>query len=225
MNVRPLVIVGGLSVLVMLAVSAWAWPQIPDNAQVPIHWGLDGEADGFGPKLVGLLGLPLLTLGILALLALVPRIEPRRENLARSRPAYLAVSITALLFMAGMHAFAVLAALGSDADITAVALIGSGAMFVVIGNYLGKTRSNWFFGIRTPWTLSSERSWSRTHRFGGRVFMAIGILVIAAAIWLGPEASLWAMFAGLGVGVVGLLAYSYLVWRDDPSRDRAKAVR
>ncbi len=225
MNVRPLVVVGGLSVLVMLAISAWAWPLIPDDAQIPIHWGLDGEADGFGPKWVGLLGLPLLSLGILALLALVPRIEPRRANLARSRPAYLAISITALLFMAGMHAFAVLAALGSDADITAVALIGSGAMFVVIGNYLGKTRSNWFFGIRTPWTLSSERSWSRTHRIGGRVFMTIGILVIAVAILLGPEVALWTMFAGLGVGVVGLFGYSYLVWRDDPARDHEGAVR
>lgn len=218
MNVRPLVIIGGLAVLGMLAISAWAWPQIPDDAQVPIHWGFDGQADGFGPKWVGLIGIPLLSTGMLTLLAFLPRIEPRRENLARSSTAYIAIAITTLLFMGGMHAFAVMAALGSNADITSIALIGSGAMFMVIGNYLGKTRSNWFFGIRTPWTLSSERSWTQTHRIGGRVFMATGALVITAAILLRPELALWIMLGGLGLGVLGLVAYSYVVWRDDPAR-------
>jgi uncharacterized membrane protein len=218
MKIRTLVIVGVVIVAGMLAVSAWAWPQIPDDAQVPIHWGPSGEADGYGPKWVGLLGIPLVTTGIVALLAFIPRLEPRRHNLERSFTAYVAIGIAVTAFLAALHIAAVVAALGSEVSTSAVALIGAGALFVVIGNYMGKTRSNWFFGIRTPWTLSSERSWAQTHRLGGFVFIGVGALTIIATILLGPEAAVWAMVVGLGIGVAVLFGYSYITWRDDPAR-------
>ena len=222
MNLRLFVIVGASLVVAMLAVSAWAWPQIPDAAQVPIHWGLDGEVDGYAPKAVGLLVLPAIGAGMLALLALIPRIEPRRENLQRSGSAYVAVGITVMAFEAAIHFVIVLVAVGNDVDLASVAIVGAGAMFLVIGNFLGKTRSNWFFGIRTPWTLSSERSWSRTHRVGGWVFVAVGLVVIMGAVLGGPQVALWLMLGSLLAGPIGLVAYSYLVWRDDPARAEAK---
>jgi uncharacterized membrane protein len=105
-----------------------------------------------------------------------------------------------------------------------VALISCGAMFVVIGNFLGKTRSNWFFGIRTPWTLSSDRSWTLTHRLGGWLFIGTGLAVIVATALLGPDISLWIMLGLLLTGVVGLFAYSYVAWRDDPARRENGAI-
>jgi uncharacterized membrane protein len=225
MKVRTLVVIGGGIVIAMLAVSAWAWPQIPDGAQVPIHWGPSGEIDGYAPKAVGLLGLPALTVGLVALLALIPRIEPRRDNLRRSGTAYIAVCLTALAFMGVIHGVAVLAALGNDIDIAAIALFGSGAMFIVIGNFLGKTRSNWFFGIRTPWTLSSELSWTRTHRAGGWLFIGVGALVLLTTVVLGSEVALWVMLGSLLLGTAALFVYSYVVWRGDPARAATEAPR
>lgn len=225
MKVRTLVIVGGAFVVAMLAVSAWAWPQIPADAEIPIHWGLDGQPDGFGPKWVGLLGIPLVGAATVGLLALVPRIEPRRRNLERSGTAYVAIGIVVIAFLAVLHLFAVLAALGNEADIAALATIGSGVTFIVIGNFLGKTRSSWFFGIRTPWTLSSERSWTRTHRAGGVAFIVVGVIVVLATIVLGAEAAIWVMLGGLGAVVAGLVAYSYVVWRDDPDRSASEVIR
>jgi uncharacterized membrane protein len=209
----------------MLAVSAWAWPQIPADAQVPVHWGVDGEPDGYGPKWLGLLAMPAVALGIVGLLAAIPRIEPRRQNLERSATAYVAIGIAIVTFLAVLHVVAVLATLGSDVDITAIALFGAGALFVVMGNFLGKTRSNWFFGIRTPWTLSSERSWTLTHRLGGWLFVGIGVLVLVSTVLFGASVAIWVMLGALLVGVAGLLAYSYLVWRDDPARAGARAAR
>jgi uncharacterized membrane protein len=225
MKVTTLVIVGGALVLAMLAVSAWAWPQIPADAQVPVHWGVDGRPDGYGPKWLGLLSIPALSLGIVALLAVIPRFEPRRRNLERSATAYVAIGIAIVTFLAALHVFAVASALGSDVDISAIALFGAGALFIVIGNFLGKTRSNWFFGIRTPWTLSSERSWTLTHRLGGWLFVGLGGLVLVATILVGTSVAIWLMLGGILLSVVGLFAYSYLVWRDDPARAGAGAIR
>jgi uncharacterized membrane protein len=121
-------------------------------------------------------------------------------------------------FQAALHVFAVLAALGRAANIAPVAGIGIGLLFVVMGNFLGKTRSSWLFGIRTPWTLSSERSWQRTHRLGGYLFMALGLAMVLSALLLPPQAFVWLILGGLLGTVAVLVGYSYLVWRDDPDR-------
>ena len=224
MKLRPVVIVGSAAVIGMLILSAWAWPQIPDGAQVPIHWGIDGTPDGYGPKWLGLLGIPILTVLVVALLLVIPRFEPRRANLERSATAYVAVGIAVTLFVTALHVAAVLAALGENVNLGMVASIGIGLAFVVMGNYLGKTRSNWFFGIRTPWTLSSDRSWTRTHRLGGVAFVVIGLLVIVTALVAGPSVAIWVLLGGMAASVIGLLAYSYLVWRDDPDRQPARTT-
>jgi len=219
MNLRTFLIVSAVCIVAMLGVSAWAWPQIPADAEIPVHWGPDGQADGYGPKWLGLLGIPAVAAGVVALLAVIPRIEPRRTNLERSGTAYVAIAITVVAFLTGLHLVAVMAALGSEINTTSVAVIGSGVVFIVIGNFLGKTRSNWFFGIRTPWTLSSDRSWTRTHRLGAWLFVLVGVAILLATATLGPIVGLWVMLGGLLLSVVVLFAYSYVVWRDDPARE------
>jgi uncharacterized membrane protein len=93
-----------------------------------------------------------------------------------------------------------------------------GALFVVIGNYLGKTRSNFFFGVRTPWTLSSELSWARTHRLAGRLFVLSGLVIMLTAVVApGPTTALVISLAIAGVVAIPV-AYSYLVWRSDPAK-------
>ncbi|MEO8509768.1 MAG: SdpI family protein [Chloroflexota bacterium] len=156
--------------------------------------------------------------GVLALLVALPRIEPRRQNLERSGTAYIAIGIAVLAFMTVLHAFAVMAALGGEANVVRIVGIGVGVLFIVIGNFLGKTRSNWFFGIRTPWTLTSERSWTRTHRLGGYLFIALGVAMILTTVLFPPEAFVWILMVGLFSMIAVLFGYSYLAWRDDPNR-------
>ena len=223
MKTRPFLVVAAIAVVGMFAVSAWAWPQIPDNAQVPIHWGIDGRANGWAPKWVGLLLVPTLTMGLALLLAFGPRFEPRLGNLRRSATAYWAIAFTALLLMTVVHVAAVVVATGREVDIGRVVSLGVGALFVVTGNFLGKTRSSWIFGIRTPWTLSSERSWTKTHRLGGYLFVVLGMAVILVALVASNGAQAFVLLGGIAVLLPLLFIYSYLVWRDDPERQQIGA--
>jgi uncharacterized membrane protein len=220
---RPYLITAAVVVVGMLAVSAWAWPQIPDGAQVPIHWGIDGRANGWAPKWQGLLLLPAMTGGIALVLAFAPRVDPRSGNIPRSATAYWAIAVAALVLMAVIHVAAVLAATGRSVNIGLIVSLAVGGLFVVVGNFLGKTRSSWIFGIRTPWTLSSELAWTRTHRLGGYLFMLLGVAVIAAALLAPGGVPAFLLLGGVVVLVPLLFAYSYLVWRDDPERQRVGA--
>jgi uncharacterized membrane protein len=220
---RPYLITAAVVVVGMLAVSAWAWPQIPDGAQVPIHWGIDGRANGWAPKWQGLLLLPAMTGGIALVLAFAPRVDPRSGNIQRSATAYWAIAVAALVLMAVIHVAAVLAATGRSVNIGLIVSLAVGGLFVVVGNFLGKTRSSWIFGIRTPWTLSSELAWTRTHRLGGYLFMLLGVAVIAAALLAPGGVPAFLLLGGVVVLVPLLFAYSYLVWRDDPERQRVGA--
>ena len=97
--------------------------------------------------------------------------------------------------------------------------IGIGAILVVIGSLLGRTRSNWFLGIRTPWTLSSERSWALTHRVGGYLFVIVGMAAVVSVVLLPASVFFWVLMIGVVASVAFLVVYSYLVWRDDPDRN------
>ena len=219
MNRRPMVIASAIVVAAMLVVSAWAWLQLPADAQVPIHWGPDGRADGFADKTVGLFLLPIVTVAIGGLLWVIPLIEPRRENLARSATAYRATWIAVVALLGGLHALAVASALGADLDITRIVLVGTGSLFVVIGNYLPKVRPNYLMGIRTPWTLTSDVAWDRTHRLGGRLFVIEGAVLIVLGLLDVPGEALVVAFIGAIVVLVAVLfAFSYVVWRSDDAR-------
>ncbi|OGO56576.1 MAG: hypothetical protein A2Z32_00915 [Chloroflexi bacterium RBG_16_69_14] len=112
MNRRALTIFSAVVVGAMLLLSAWAWFQLPADARVPIHWGPDGQVDGYADKTIGLLLLPLTTLGVAALLWVIPVIEPRRANFEKSGKAYGAIWVAVVLMLAAIDVVAVAAALG-----------------------------------------------------------------------------------------------------------------
>ena len=219
MNRRRLIWASVAIVAAMLVMAAWAWIRLPAGAEVPIHWGADGTVNGTAPKTVGLLLLPALAIGLTILLAFIPRFEPRRANLERSGKAYGAVWMAVLLLLAGIQALVVATALGATVDITRLMLIGIGGLYLVIGNYLPKVRPNYMMGIRTPWTLTSDLAWAKTHRIGGRLFVLEGLVFIAMGIvGVSPEALLVVLIGGIVFLLVVLFAYSYQVWKTDPAK-------
>lgn len=214
-----MILVSAAVIGVMLLVSTWAYVTLPADAQVPIHWGVDGQPDDFADKPLGLFRLPGIALLVALLLAVIPRVEPRRANLERSGKAYGATWIGVMLLLGGLHLLAVAVTMGATLDLTRIVMGGTGVLFAVIGNYLPKVRPNYLMGIRTPWTLDSGLAWDRTHRMGGRLFVAEGLVLVAPAIVRLPGAWMAGLLIGLiVVMLVAMFAYSYLVWRDDPDR-------
>lgn len=215
-SLRNILILSGVVVLAMLAVSSYVWGQIPAGEQVCVHWNAAGVCDDFGSKFTGIFLMPLMTLGLVGLFAIIPRIEPRASHIAQSRKAYLAVWAVMLLFLLGFHIVLMLNLLGRNVDISIYAPFLVGVMFIVIGNYLGKVRSNFMFGIRTPWTLSSEMSWNKTHRLGGKLFVLLGILFVVINVFTTGEVWVYILLGSIMVMLLVLTVYSYLVWKEDP---------
>jgi len=204
-----------LILVATLALTAWAWPRVPER--MPVHWNLAGQPDRYGGRVEGLLMLPLVAVGLYALFLVLPRFDPGRANYPQFGGAYAAIRTAILGVLAVIHGAVVAVAMGWRGDFGSLIAVVIGAMLAVLGAALPRVQPNWFVGIRTPWTLSSRRSWERTHRVGGRLFVAVGLVTAG----LGLVRASWAfvvMMAGLLVGVTAVIAYSYVVWRDDPDK-------
>jgi uncharacterized membrane protein len=196
----------------MFVVAAIAWPRVP--AQIPVHWGIDGTPDRYGGRVEGLLLLPLIAVGLYLLLRFLPRFDPRRANYALFSGSYDLIRFATLVLLVIVYAVSLLIAAGYALDMTQIVPVLVGGLFIVIGSVLGKLRQVWFVGIRTPWTLSSARSWNKTHRLGGWVFLVAGLLMALSGLLRQPI-MLLVIIGALVVAMLGLVWYSYLIWRED----------
>lgn len=212
---RWLTLLQGMVVAAMFGAAALAWPYAPDS--IPVHFGINGAANRYGGKPEGLLALPIVALGVLVLLKLLPRVDPRRERYSEFATAYAFATLAIEVFLALSYATLLALVLGVALNPAMVIVPLVGLLLIAIGAVLDQVRPNWFIGIRTPWTLSSERAWTGTHQAGRWVFIGMGaLLVIAGLIQTG-----WLMYLAItacGLGTLGLVLYSYLLWRADNRR-------
>ncbi|MGF1567119.1 MAG: SdpI family protein [Nodosilinea sp.] len=220
MNNKLAFVISSLAVAAMVALSLWVWPQLPATQQIPVHFGIDGTPDRYGGKFEGLLLTPLIAAGITLLLAVLPNIDPRAQNLLRSETAYAATWYGTIALLGAIHGATVLQVLGWQINVATVVSVGVGGLLAIIGNYLGKVRSNFSFGIRTPWTLSSDRAWSKTHRLGGRLLLLLGVGCVLAALFNANGLFLALALGGTGGIILWAMMYSYWVWKHDPERQR-----
>jgi uncharacterized membrane protein len=200
------------SVLVAMFVAAlWSWPQLPDR--LPVHWGPGGQVNRWGGKFEALFVLPLSALGLYILLILLPRIDPRRANYAAFARAYYVLRLSVLGLLAAVAVFMHLRFRGLAEGLEAVVMpLLMGLLMVILGGVMGKVRPNWFVGIRTPWTLSSETAWVRTHRLAAWLFVLAGLTQWAVMIVSPRWADRAVLPLLLGAALVPA-AYSFFVWR------------
>ncbi len=204
-----------LLIAAMFVLAAATWGSAPDR--IPMHWSIGGQVDRWGGKFEGLFAIPLLSLGIYVLMIVLPRFDPGRANYEAFAGPYTTLRVCIVVLMAALYALIILWVRGVRASIEVWVPLLVGALLVVVGNLLGKLRPNWFVGIRTPWTLSSKLAWSRTPRAGGWLFILLGILMMLCAalrtLW-----ALWTMILAGAVGLLALVVYSYVLWRNDPDK-------
>ena len=202
-------------IALMLVLTAITLPQAADK--VPIHWGFDGTPDQKASALLALLFIPLVSIVALLAALLLPRIDPGRENYQNFEASYWKVILAFLVYLGGFHGLICYAAAGNEVNMTSALCVMVGILMIVIGNFMGKLRPNWMIGIRTPWTLSSKRSWDKTHRLGRWVIMLMG--VATGLIAFSPSTVTYAIVGTVWVtGLLTLVIYSWLVWRADPDK-------
>jgi uncharacterized membrane protein len=204
-----------LLIVLAVAFSVFAYAKLPDR--MPVHWSLRGTVDRYGSRFEAAVFLPAAMLLVWLIMQFLPRIDPRRANYEKFQDTYdlLVNSLVALL--AVMHVALLGTALGWPLSMSRLVPALVGFEFLILGNVLPRARPNWWFGIRTPWTLSSDRVWVRTHRVGGYLLALAGLVLIIAAVL--PSGWMLAL-GGAAVLVAGFgsLVYSYVAWKQETSK-------
>lgn len=201
-------------IVAMYTASVALYPRLP--ARVPMHWGIDGQPDGWGgPGSVFL--MPTVALGVWALMVFLPRFDPGKANYPSFAGAYALLRTAVIGLLALVHGASLAAALGQPLDMGRVISPALGVLYILVGGLMGKIRPNWFVGVRTPWTLTSKLSWTRTHRATGWLFVGVGVLALVADLF-SSKAALVAIVGGALLTAVFSMVYSHHVWARDPDR-------
>lgn len=203
-----LLIVTTVVCLIPIVFGLAVYHQLPE--QMAIHWGANGEADGFASKLVGAILLPLLLAGINIITQLFIYNDPKRHNFSKRLFKITVWTIPAVAMI--IQPISILIALGVDIKIEVIVPILVGTLLVILGNYMPKCKQNYTMGIRIPWTLASEENWRKTHRIAGFVYVFAGIVMIFNTLLLWVD---WVIMLIIIVGVMLVIpiGYSFLYYR------------
>jgi uncharacterized membrane protein len=205
--------------VLLLAFGIVESPNLPPS--LASHWDLNGHVNGTMPALSAILLGPAIVLALWLLALALPRIDPLGAAYAESWPTYWLIMNTVAVYLAAVFVLMLGQGLGWNVDMTRLVPAGVGLLFAVLGNEMGRIQPNWFVGVRTPWTLASPDVWRATHRLAGRVFVAVGLAIAFAALFVPVAALMYIMFVGVAVAVVTPVVYSYLRWKSHPSADGA----
>ena len=181
------------------------WDQLPE--QIPSHWNIAGEVDGWASKPVTVFGMPLLMVVILWFGVFAMMADPKKAEQS-PKVLHLVLWIIPTLSVL-LHTFVYMAAMGRELDVSMIMPVFMGLLFMVIGNYLPKCKQSYTVGIKLPWTLNSDENWHKTHRLAGRLWMVCGAVMMLTSLVGG----FWIFLAAVLLMVAVPVAYSYYLYR------------
>lgn len=182
------------------------WDRLP--TEIATHFGTNNQPDGYSSKSFAVFGLPLLMLGIHLLCIIVTNADPKKQNISDKAIAVVLwiIPVISLVLMSITYAYA----LGTKIRIGFIVIMMLGVIFILLGNYMPKTKQNFTFGMKIPWTLNDEENWVKTHRLAGRLMVFGGAIICVTAIFESP----WIFFPTVIIMLAAPLAYSYKLYRD-----------
>ncbi len=199
-------------IAIQMIVAIYGFAVLPEI--VPIHWGINGQPNGYGPKWMGTFLYPLISAGIYVLIRALMAAGPRlggRENATANIQVWRIILAGIMLFLLIIQLSTIAQTLGVGFDTTMVVMLALSLLFIFLGNYMGKMRRNFWMGIRTPWTLTSSVVWERTHRLGGWLFVAVGLIGIPCSFI--PALRLWGIIVPIIAVCIFLYGYSYVCYQ------------
>lgn len=207
-------VITSVIILLPIVVGLLLWDKLPE--QVPFHWGINGEVDGWATKTQAVFLMPLMMLGIQWLCSVLTQLDPKGKNHNNKMMGLVLWIIPVLnLFL---HVMVWLQAFGRDINMAVIMPLFMGALFVVIGNYLPKCRQSYTVGIKLPWTLNDEENWNKTHRLAGKLWVAGGLLCIPCALLSG----VWSFIVMMSILVVMCAiptVYSYRFYKKNKKEE------
>ena len=213
MNTRLTTILVLVLILAATVAGISLWNRLPE--QMASHWNINDEVDGYMSKFWGVFLMPLVTLGLLLLFLVIPNIDPLKTNIAQFRDVFNLFIMLIVGFMVYIYALTLLWNLGyTNLGLGKAMMPALGVLFIFVGYMLRKAKRNFFIGIRTPWTLSSDRVWDETHRIGAMLFTISGVFALVGSFFGGMTAFVMIMIPTIG-STIFLVIYSYILYRQE----------
>ena len=163
-------------IILSFLISIYFYPQLPD--QMASHWNSKGEVDDYMSKFWGSFLMPIVSLGILLLFIFIPKIDPLKKNIQAFRKYYDMFIIIMILFLFYIHILTLLWSLNIKYNMTQMLIPAIAILFYYISILMKNSKRNWFIGIRTPWTLSNDKVWEKTHKLGSKLFKISAIIIL-----------------------------------------------
>lgn len=209
MTTRTTTIISLVLIVAAVLAGVLLWNRLPDP--MPSHWNAAGEIDGYMSKFWGIFLMPVISLALVGLFLVIPHIDPLKANIAKFIGIFNVFILVFVAYMLYIYTLTLFAALGIPFNMTVMLVPVVGLLFIGVGYMMGKAKRNFFIGIRTPWTLSSETVWDETHKLGSKLFMLGGAVTIVSA-FLG-ENGIWLLLAAMFIAAFVPIVYSYILWR------------
>jgi len=203
-------------ILASFIVSIYLYPQLPD--ELASHWNAHGKVDGYMPKAFALFIMPAVSIFTFLLFMAIPRIDPLKQNIAKFRKYFDVFVFVVILFLFYLHLLTITWNLGFTFNIVQALLPAFAGLFFYVGVLLEKSKRNWFIGLRTPWTLSSDKIWDKTHKLGGKLFKAFSIVALLGILI--PNYAFYFILVAIFAVTIYLVVYSYFEFKKEHKQAR-----
>ena len=195
-------------ILVMFSAAIYLYPITEEP--MATHWGPSGEADGYGSRFMGLLFLPIMVALLYGVLSLIPRIAVYKKNIMKFYNYYFWFKVVFVIFFGAVYAATIAYNRWKVFNMSYFVMPAVAVLFFYAGVIMKHAKRNFFIGIRTPWTLSNEKIWEKTHKLGYKLFYALaGLMVIITFL----EYKIWILLISVISVVVFLFVYSYVLYQ------------
>ena len=201
-------------ILSSFGIGAYFFPQMPEK--MASHWNAKGEVDGYISKFWGLFLMPIILLGLFLLFILIPKIDPLKENIAKFRKYFDGFIVLITLFLFYIYLLSIAWNLGKRFNMGQMMMPALGMLFYYCGILTENAKRNWFIGIKTPWTLSSERVWNKTHKIGGKLFKAAGLIAFLGIFF--PNYAFYFILVPALLVAFYTIIYSYFEYQKETKR-------
>lgn len=198
-------------IILSFIIGFYFYPTMP--CRMASHWNIKGEVDGYMSRFWGLFLMPIISVFLVLLFVLIPKIDPMKANIEKIKKHYENFIVLLLLFLFYLYILTIFWNIGLRFAMVRFLVPAFATLFYYCGVLIEKAKRNWFIGIRTPWTMSSEAVWNKTHRIGGRLFKLVAIFSLLG-LYFQDCAFFFMLFPLLSV-VIYTTIYSYFEYRKE----------
>lgn len=204
--------------LIAISLVSWLllWDKLPGS--LPSHWGVNGEVDKTSSTLVSFLFSNALLIAMYLMMVILPKIDPFKTNYRNFTKSYYKIMYAIISMFFAISYSILLIGLGVDLDMTKLITVALGALFIILGYSMPKIEQNFFVGIRTPWTISNETVWKKTHALGGKLYFASGVIALVT-LFISSDFALFAIIVPAILASIISVIYSYVIHKKISQED------